>query len=347
MRKKNLQEVIIAGAGLAGLTAAINLARAGYGVKVFEKKSFIGQQEKETVQLLPNWFVKKDVIGELEECGLKINWLNKIREIEIYLGHKRKVVFFSQKIPLGYTVLRGGGDSLEKDLAEQARAEGVEIILGQEAGQAPDIIATGMAKILTVGLARVYKGNFNPEKARVFFGSQLISSIGYGYFFPHNEKIVTFKISKKIGEAVDIRKQLKEIQNEHLLEEIKENNFLYQFGTKRSFGIPKTAFSEKSFLVGEAAGFQDELFRFGMRYAIISGYLAAQSIIKNLDYDRLWKKRFLKEFRKTAKVKKLFCLFKKGKFVLFPKGLKIRIKIVTFKRIWLSPLFDLLLTIVP
>jgi flavin-dependent dehydrogenase len=44
--------------------------------------------------------------------------------------------------------------------------------------------------------------------------------------------------------------------------------------------------------VGEAAGFQDYLAAFGMNYAIRSGYLAAQSIIKKHDYDQLWRKDF-------------------------------------------------------
>jgi len=42
---------------------------------------------------------------------------------------------------------------------------------------------------------------------------------------------------------------------------------------------------------GEAAGYQDLLWGFGMRYAMISGYLAALSIKENEDYKKLIKKR--------------------------------------------------------
>ncbi len=49
--------------------------------------------------------------------------------------------------------------------------------------------------------------------------------------------------------------------------------------------------------VGEAAGLQDFLWGFGMRYAITSGYLAAQSIINNKDYERTVKTRFGKQLR--------------------------------------------------
>ena len=49
--------------------------------------------------------------------------------------------------------------------------------------------------------------------------------------------------------------------------------------------------------VGEAAGLQDFLWGFGMRFAITSGYLAAQSIISNKDYERIAETRFGKRLR--------------------------------------------------
>jgi len=338
--------IIIAGAGLAGLTAAANLARAGYQVKVYEKKNFIGQHLKETVQLLPNWFSKKNVIKELEECGIKINWLNKLEEIEIYLGNT-KIIIYSKRDPIGYTVLRGGDNSLEKDLAKQAREAGVNIITGKETEERPDIVATGLGKILTVGYGQVYKGEFEPNKAKVFLGLDCSPSVGYGYLFPHYQQIATFKISKKIGETADLKKNLEKIRERYLNEKLKKENFLYDFGTKRSFEIPKTAVIDGSFLVGEAAGFQDELFRFGMRYAVISGYLAAKAIIENLDYDKLWKKRFSAEFRKTARVRRIFTDFKKKSLNLLPKDFGFGIEIEKFKKIWLFPGFSKTMALYP
>ena len=45
-------------------------------------------------------------------------------------------------------------------------------------------------------------------------------------------------------------------------------------------------------VVGEQAGFQDALWGFGMRHAILSGVLAAQSLLYGEDYTRLWKNAF-------------------------------------------------------
>jgi flavin-dependent dehydrogenase len=40
--------------------------------------------------------------------------------------------------------------------------------------------------------------------------------------------------------------------------------------------------------VGEAAGFQDFLFGLGLRMALLSGWLAARSVLQRSDYDRAW-----------------------------------------------------------
>lgn len=46
--------------------------------------------------------------------------------------------------------------------------------------------------------------------------------------------------------------------------------------------------SEKKY-IGEAGGFQDFLWGFGMRYAMVSAHLACRSILEYLDYQKLWK----------------------------------------------------------
>ncbi len=347
--QKRKKIIKIAGGGLAGLTAAINLSKAGFRVKVYEKSSQIGGHYKENAQMLPNWFSKEDVIEELEKCNLKINWLEKIEEVKISL-RKQKVIFYSKKNPVGYSILRGGENSLEKDLAQQAKSLGVEIITNWkgEIDNKINIIATGLNKILTIGYGRVYKGKFEPSKVKVFFSPQYTPTFGYCYLFPHNENIATIKISKEIKEKqINLKENFKKLQRDYLSKEIEEKNFLYDFGSKRSFEVPKSAVKNHSFLVGEAAGFQDELFRFGMRYAIISGHLAAKAIMENLNYDRLWKKRFLEEFQRTARVRRIFQDFKSKGFGGLPKDSEIFVEIEKFKKLWLSRKFNTSLSFYP
>src|SRR6266571_3822073 len=66
-----------------------------------------------------------------------------------------------------------------------------------------------------------------------------------------------------------------------------------RFGGAGGFDVPPTGRCGDLLFVGEAAGFQDALWGFGMRYAMLSGSLAARSLVSGrLDgYDRLWEER--------------------------------------------------------
>jgi flavin-dependent dehydrogenase len=280
----------------------------------------------------------------------KINWLNKIEEVEINLQNQR-IVIYGENIPVGYTVLRGGENSLEGDLAKQAEKAGAKIILNSPIDiekEKIDIIATGIGKPITVGYGRVYKGNFNPKKVKVFFSLEYTPSIGYGYFFPHTESTATVKISKQISEeSINLKENLTKLKKDYLSQDIQEENFLYEFGSVRSFGIPESATKSNSLLVGEAAGFQDELFRFGMRYAVWSGYFAAKAISEGLNYDNLWKNKFLKEFKRTALTRRVFEDFKKRGFNTIGDGSDLYIDIEKFRKLWLSGIVYLLLKAYP
>ena len=344
------KEIKIAGAGISGLTCAINLAKAGYKVKVFEKS--LCDSEKETALMLPNWFSKGDVIEELEKCNIKINWIRKIKVVEIYLNHQ-KIIVKTNNIPIGYTVLRGGKNSLESYLREQAKKLGVEIKRGQEVkiiknrtSPQVDVLATGQGKLITQGYGEVFKGKFSPEKVKVFLGKNLSSSIGYGYFFPHSPNVATVKVSREVGEKVDLHSSLFQLKK-RLKNQIQEDNFLYNFETKRSFAPPKSAKIDNVLLVGEAAGFQDELFRFGLRYAVISGYLAAKSIIEGLDYDELWKDKFQEEFDKIAKVRKIFQDLREKNFPFSKLPKEFQIDIEKIKKLWCSRKINIFLHLSP
>lgn len=73
-----------------------------------------------------------------------------------------------------------------------------------------------------------------------------------------------------------------------------------EFGGYGNFFLRPSAIEGKKIYLGESAGFQDALFGFGMRYAMTSGFLAAQSIIHGTKYDELWKDSFLRLLRTSA-----------------------------------------------
>jgi flavin-dependent dehydrogenase len=59
-----------------------------------------------------------------------------------------------------------------------------------------------------------------------------------------------------------------------------------------NFCVPGSAYSGPNPTVGERGGFQDALWGFGLRYAIVSGVLAARSLLEARDFDLLWRKEF-------------------------------------------------------
>lgn len=61
--------ISIAGAGPAGLTAAINLARAGYDVVVHEQHSDVGMCFSEDFQAIENWSSDEDLLATLAELA--------------------------------------------------------------------------------------------------------------------------------------------------------------------------------------------------------------------------------------------------------------------------------------
>jgi flavin-dependent dehydrogenase len=65
------------------------------------------------------------------------------------------------------------------------------------------------------------------------------------------------------------------------------------FGGIGNAGVPATAVAGGVLLAGEAAGFQDPLWGFGIRHALVSGHLAASAALAGgaADYDRLWRQR--------------------------------------------------------
>ncbi len=61
-------------------------------------------------------------------------------------------------------------------------------------------------------------------------------------------------------------------------------------GGVANFRIPVRAVSGIHPVTGEQAGFQDALWGFGMKFAIVSGVLAARSLSDGTDYDSLWRR---------------------------------------------------------
>lgn len=69
-----MKTIKILGAGVSGLTAAINLAKAGYKVEVYERNKDVGMRFGGDLQGLENWSDREDVLESLKLMNIKINF---------------------------------------------------------------------------------------------------------------------------------------------------------------------------------------------------------------------------------------------------------------------------------
>lgn len=311
--------VKIAGAGISGLTASIVLAKSGYKVKIFERNDIIGKRFNEDFQGLMNWGFKEDVLDWMQKIGLDRNFYNRpVYDIDVYGPDKYKNNFSMEK-PFCYLVCRGiGEETFDQALKKQAIDNGVEIIFNSPKKENDvDILATGpVFDGITDVMAAGYSFETNSEdKFGVILDDDLAYN-GYSYFFvvdghgtiatcifdnydklsDYLEKTYLF-IKKKYSFNIKNKRKFTGVGNFYLL----DNNKKY---------------------VGEAGGFQDFLWGFGMRYAMITGYLAAKSIIERKNYENLWKKE-LGGLLKTSIVNRLwFSLLGKNTYKYLIKLLK-------------------------
>jgi len=72
------------------------------------------------------------------------------------------------------------------------------------------------------------------------------------------------------------------------------------------FNEPIISKDDKILYVGENAGFQDALWGFGIKYAMLSGFYAAQSIIHKQDYHSLCEKYLFPKFKTSLANRWLF-----------------------------------------
>jgi hypothetical protein len=135
----------IAGAGLAGLSAAIGLARRGHRVEVFEKNADSGAARHSDWDAIENWTTEEDMLELLGACGIAPSFEHRSRlDFEVY--DKDGVCYpVATPRPFFYLLKRGPDrGSVEQELKRQALDHGVAIHYGQPRARADvDIWAAG------------------------------------------------------------------------------------------------------------------------------------------------------------------------------------------------------------
>lgn len=295
---KETEAINIIGAGPAGLTAAIVLARHGYKARVYEMSSDVGHRLNGDFQGLENWSTEEDITAILKDLGIEIDFLCvPYYGGTIYTPDMRPVEIKSER-PIFYLVKRGGMEgTFDIGLKEQAMSVGVEILfnhrLDKFEGRA--IVATGPKGADAIAIGITFETGMEDQAVVVLDDN--IAPKGYAYLLINQGygTLVTVLYREYRRESEYFERMMSFFKN-NIDMDIKNEK---KFGCYGNFFIRDTQIHHKKLYVGESAGFQDCLWGFGMRYAILSGYLAAKSFIEGSDYDMLWK-RELKPMLETS-----------------------------------------------
>jgi len=280
--------VQIAGAGPAGLAAAITLAQAGRRVVVHEAQREVGFRFQRDLQGLENWSTEQDVLEMLSGQGFTTDFAAVPCRKGMAFDAWGRPYEVNSKTPLFYLVERGpGAESLDTALLNQALQLGVEVRFNSRLEQVagPGILAIGpkAADAIAVG----YHFDTAMQDGFWVICDDELAPKGYAYLLiMHGKGTVKscmfsgFKQEKLYVErTVSAFRQLVglEMQNPRA------------HGGVGNFRIPQTAYGGSHPQVGEQAGFQDTLWGFGMRLAMTSGRLAARSLLDGNNYDDAWR----------------------------------------------------------
>jgi len=297
--QKITKEIKIVGAGISGLTAGINLAKAGYKVKIFEKNDVVDKRFHGDFQGIENWVYRQDALEHIRNLNIDLTFpYYPVNNLKI-IGPEEKIYNLKFKRNAFYLVRRGiEKDTLDQNLYQQAKAVGADIIFNSPKDHRDfgDIIAQGyFPDKVTDAIVTGY--NFRtdvPDQCWAIVNDN-IAPDGYGYLLIADGKatlaVCIFRGFNKASSYLDTAyKTFKK----YISFEAKDQKLFG--GTSNGF-LMKGAIFDKRLYVGESAGFIDGMWGFGMKYALISGYCAAQSIIKNENYNKLWKQNMLSQLK--------------------------------------------------
>lgn len=283
------ETINIIGAGPAGLVAAIVLRKHGFPVKVFEMSSDVGHRLNGDFQGLENWSSERDITELLKDIGIEINFLCVPYYGGTVYAPEMKPAEIKSDRPIFYLVKRGAmPGTLDMGLKEQALSLGVEILFNRrlDAFDGKAIVGTGPKGGDAIAVGITFNTEMEDKSVLVFDDD--IAPKGYAYLLVNQGcgTMVTV-LYREYRRGNECFEDMKRFFKDNMALDIKNEK---KFGSYGNFFIRDTQAHNKKLYIGESAGFQDCLWGFGMRYAILSGWMAAKSLIDGSDYDMLWKK---------------------------------------------------------
>ncbi len=290
----------IAGAGIAGLSAAITVAKAGEDVDVFEMKARVGSNAGPHTEGVRN-YLGRDGLEDLARFGVRVNPFSIATRIVRRSPHLANTILG----PSYYLVARGGGPgTLERQLLEQALDAGAQVHFKKHvSADEVDIAATGAPRdkvnIIAAGYRFSRKGANLPDDEIHSLWDNKIAPHGYLCVLPGPVWHSIYSCAwgrieyGALLRMVDCGLTLDWVAG--LLGSARIEGRIYgkgYFAVNPFEGLSSTT----PLKVGEAGGIQDAVGGFGIRYAIASGHLAALSLISGKDYVSSLRAEFQSDF---------------------------------------------------
>lgn len=291
-----MKRIKISGAGPAGLSAAINLAKAGYEVDVFEKNKDVGKHFCGGIQGLENWSEVRDIVDDLKGMNIAINF-DCDPFSHFMVSNTTENLDLSFDRPAFYLVKRGPvAGSLDLGLKEQALRSGARIHFGETIPEEQaDIIATGPIKKEIAGVVKGIVFDTKMDDIAIILVGDRFAFKGYSYLLVTKGKgcMCTFLCDQfeNVNRCLEETKRAFSSMLDLDINNPRPDGGIGSFSNRNRFQY------EDRLYVGEAAGLQDFLWGFGIRTAITSGFLAARSIIDNGDYEIAVRKCFEKKLK--------------------------------------------------
>jgi flavin-dependent dehydrogenase len=299
-----VEKVRIAGAGLAGLTAAYVLSKAGRPVEIYERKSRLLPSSGPHTEGIRN-YRKQDVLDELRSFGFDIPPFGTVQRTIRCSPRARNMI----RGPAHYLFMRGReAHTVDQVLFQGARSAGALFHFGAEIDpKDADIAAVGPPRdgynILGAGYSISSSGSpLELDTAYALFDND-IAPLGYFAITPgigfHSLYSVSWgeldfdALLSRAGKAFDIPWIREIVGSSQRVGRI--------LGRAHFVSDPIAgAVRDGTLLVGEAGGFQDAVAGFGFRYSVITGALAARSVLGGTDYRALLRDAFGLEFQQAS-----------------------------------------------
>lgn len=271
--------VHIVGAGPAGLSAALAARGCGAEVVVHEMRHDVGGRFHGDFQGLENWTRDEDVLAELAQQGIAADFEHTpVREIVCFdaSGAAQRL---SSTRPIFYLVRRGPErGSLDHGLKMQAAAASVTIRFDDrlEHLEGPGVIAGGPHRADVIAAGYIFETDMaNGCYAAI---SDRLAPSGYSYLLVEGGRgtVAACLFGDFHQERLYVERTVAFFRDSAGLRWVRAQ----RFGGTGNFGQVRAATRGPHLYAGEAAAFQDALFGFGLRYALVSGHLAGRAVAR-------------------------------------------------------------------